>query len=155
MDEESHQDMTLAFLNLSSVRAGKVHKTLQKQVCTKSVQLSVICVQKKQCLISKSLSDKRRVENIVYRVKKKLMMCIQSRIPNSWAKTCHYRREPAKVQGLYILLYKIIGKIQYLLIICACSSTKFPSPIIIGPASAIILAFGWTTVRVPIVISPK
>lgn len=31
----------------------------------------------------------------------------------------------------------------------ACSSIKFPSPITMGPASAMIRAFGWTTVLGP------
>lgn len=36
----------------------------------------------------------------------------------------------------------------------AISSIMFPSPIIIGPASAMILALGWIIVFDPIVISP-
>lgn len=36
-----------------------------------------------------------------------------------------------------------------LLMISACSSIKLPSPITMGPASAIIRAFGWTTVLGP------
>lgn len=38
----------------------------------------------------------------------------------------------------------------YLLMISACSSIRFPSPMIIGPASAMIRAFGWTTVLAPV-----
>lgn len=37
----------------------------------------------------------------------------------------------------------------YLLIMRACSSIRLPSPMIIGPASAMIRALGWTTVRAP------
>ena len=37
----------------------------------------------------------------------------------------------------------------YLLMISARSSIRFPSPMTIGPASAITLAFGWITVRLP------
>lgn len=37
----------------------------------------------------------------------------------------------------------------YLLIIRTCSSIRFPSPITIGPASAMICALGWTTVLAP------
>ena len=43
---------------------------------------------------------------------------------------------------------------NYLLTIVAISSMIFPSPIIIGPASAKIIALGCTTVLGPIVISP-
>lgn len=38
---------------------------------------------------------------------------------------------------------------QYLLIISACSSIRLPSPMIMGPASAMIRALGWTTVLAP------
>lgn len=37
----------------------------------------------------------------------------------------------------------------YLLIMRTCSSIRFPSPMTIGPASAMIRAFGWTTVLAP------
>lgn len=45
--------------------------------------------------------------------------------------------------------------ISNLLIICACSSTMLHSPMMIGPASAIMEALGCTTVMLPIVISPR
>jgi len=38
---------------------------------------------------------------------------------------------------------------RYLLIISHCSSIKFPSPMIIGPASAMMRALGCTTVLLP------
>lgn len=44
--------------------------------------------------------------------------------------------------------------INYRWIILACSSIKHFSPIIIGPASAMIVALGCTIVPAPIVISP-
>lgn len=44
--------------------------------------------------------------------------------------------------------------IGYLLTIVAISSTIFPSPIIIGPASARIIALGWMTHFGPIEMSP-
>ena len=40
-------------------------------------------------------------------------------------------------------------KTNYPLIMRACSSIKFPSPITMGPASAMIRALGWTTVLGP------
>lgn len=44
--------------------------------------------------------------------------------------------------------------VNYRWIILACSSIKHFSPIIIGPASAMIVALGCTIVPAPIVISP-
>lgn len=43
---------------------------------------------------------------------------------------------------------------NYLFAIVAISSIMFPSPIMIGPASAMILALGWIIVFGPIVMSP-
>ena len=37
----------------------------------------------------------------------------------------------------------------------ACSSMRLFSPIMMGPASAMMVAFGWTTVRAPIDTSPS
>lgn len=37
----------------------------------------------------------------------------------------------------------------HLLIMRTCSSIRFPSPMTIGPASAMIRALGWTTVLAP------
>jgi len=45
--------------------------------------------------------------------------------------------------------------ISNLLTMRACSSTMLHSPMIIGPASAMIEALGWITVMLPIVISPR
>lgn len=42
----------------------------------------------------------------------------------------------------------------YLLMIWTCSSIRLFSPMMIGPASAIIWALGWTTVFLPMVMSP-
>ena len=52
------------------------------------------------------------------------------------------------------MLQKLKKYNPYLLIIWTCSSIMLFSPMIMGPEEAIILALGWITVRVPIVMSP-